>query len=104
MRIRPTWVLPSAREHQRVGDLAVGQAAGDQLGDLQLARGEAGELIGTWPVAARLAGELLDEPAGDGRRQQGLAGGDDADGRDQVVGGGVLEQEPAAPARSASYT
>jgi hypothetical protein len=47
------------------------------------------------PVAARLAGELLDEPAGDGRRQEGLAGGDDADGRDQVVGGGVLEQEPA---------
>ena len=43
------------RQHQRVGDLAVGQAAGDQLGDLQLARGQAGELIGTWPVAAWLA-------------------------------------------------
>src|SRR6266498_186801 len=50
-------------QHQRAGDLAVGQPPRDQLHHLDLARGEAGEPVGVRSVAARLAHELLDEPA-----------------------------------------
>ena len=51
---------------------------------------------GTPSGAGRAArGEVLDQPAGDRRREQRVAGGDDADRVEQPVGGRVLEQEAA---------
>ena len=41
------------------------------------------------------ASELLDQPPGDGRREQRLAGGDGADAVGELVGRRVLEQEAA---------
>ena len=47
----------------------------------------------SWPRPAN----RLDQAAGDGRRQQRVAGADQPDGGDQVLGRDVLEQEPAGP-------
>ena len=43
---------------------------------------------------ALLLDERLDQAAREARREQGLAAGDDADGREQVGRVDVLEQEP----------
>src|SRR5438876_360418 len=45
--------------------------------------------------------DLADQPPGHARGQQGVPGGQDPDGGQHVLGGGVLEQEAAGPARSA---
>jgi hypothetical protein len=41
------------------------------------------------------AGDAIQKTAGNRGRQQGLAGGDDADRFDQILGRSVLEQEAA---------
>ena len=46
-------------------------------------------------AGARHAGELLDHPPGDRRREQRVAGRDRADGGDQLLGRVVLEHEAA---------
>jgi hypothetical protein len=46
---------------------------------------------------ARAAGELLDQPPGDGRREQRSAGGHDADRGHELLLGDILEQEAARP-------
>ena len=48
------------------------------------------------------SGELPDQATGDTGRQEGVAGGEDPDGGEKFFGGGVFEQEPAAPARRAA--
>src|SRR5215467_1434193 len=78
------------------GDLGVGKAAGHQLEDLDLPVGETPQLrrrrARHWP-----SGELFDEAAGDGWREEGVSGRHHPDGRCQLFGRGVLEQEAACP-------
>ena len=83
-------------EHERVHDLVVGQAFRDEQEDLPFAVGQPGQRVAVrgWR-GGRRAGELGDEAAGDGRGDEPVARRDDADRGDQVVGFGVLEQEPA---------
>ena len=50
----------------------------------------AGAAVGSWP-----RGEVLDQAPGDRGREQRAAVGDDADRGQQLVLGGVLEQEAA---------
>jgi hypothetical protein len=47
---------------------------------------------------AGLPGELGDQPAGDGGREQGFARGDDRDGVEQFLRRGVFQHEPAGAA------
>jgi len=78
------------------GDLGVGEALGDEAQHAGLAGGEriqGREASGRWGWAA--PGELGDEPAGDGRRDQGVAGRHDPHRVEELLGGDVLEQEPA---------
>ena len=81
---------------QPLGDLVVGQPLGDQRDDLALAVGEHVEarrelrLLGS-------AGELLDEAAGDARRQQGVAVHDRPHGAHQLGRLGVLDEEAVGP-------
>jgi hypothetical protein len=44
-----------------------------------------------------MRGVLVEQPARDARREHRLAGGDHPDGLHELVGGRVLEQEPAGP-------
>ena len=69
----------------------------DRDGDLALAVGERGELLARVApaVVAVAVGDVADQPAGDRRRQHRLAGGDAADGADDLGRRRVLEQEPA---------
>ena len=64
--------------------------------------GDAFQGRGGLPAGFRAAGELGDEPPGDGRGELSVAGGDDPDRGEQAGGRGVLQQEPAGPARSAA--
>ena len=81
-------------DHEPRGDLLVRQPARDQHQHLPLPRRERVER-GRRRHGAGLAGEVRDQPAGHGRRQQRLPRGDHAYRGHQLVGGGVLEQEPA---------
>ncbi len=84
-------------EVQRGGDLGVRQAPRHVDQHLALALGELLE-PGRRTARRRAVGpadEVGDEPAGDRRRQERLAGGDDPHGGDQLLGRRVLEQEPA---------
>ena len=45
-------------------------------------------------LGSRLLGHAVDYQASDGRGEQGIAGGDRLDRRDQLLGPGSLEQEP----------
>ena len=47
------------------------------------------------PIRVGSCGQFLDDPAGDARGEEGVAAGDDPDGVEDVLGWGVLEQEPA---------
>ena len=81
-------------DDQLGGDLGVREAAGDELEDLELAGGELVE-AGRGRAGGRAgARELLDQPAGDRRREQGVAAGHDADAVRELLGRDVLEQEP----------
>jgi hypothetical protein len=46
-------------------------------------------------LGAGKAGELFDHPSGHRRREERIAGGPDPDGVDQLLGGGILDQEAA---------
>ncbi|MCO5556220.1 hypothetical protein L7F22_009766 [Adiantum nelumboides] len=92
------------RRHRHVqlgGDVGVGAAAGDGLGDVALAVGEPVEAgPGGAPAVDRpgaVAADDADQPPGDRRGQHGVAVGGGADGLDDPLGRGVLEQEPARP-------
>jgi len=72
-----------------------GQPVRDQHENLALARGELGQCLRRRPQRVRLPREVRDQPVGNVRRQQRLPRGDDADGRQQLLGRPFLEQEPA---------
>ena len=100
-----TWVLTvgSART-KPFRDLAVRQAAGNELQDFELP-------VGELRVARRSAGrrgqpvaEPVEQLAGDRRRQQRVAGGDRPDRCPEIVRRTSLRTDPLAPARSASTT
>ena len=95
VRMRLTWVLAVYRlMYSRSAISALEQSLGDQDEDFGFAFGELGELGGRvgW---CRCGGEALDEPAGDAGGEEGLAGGDDPDGVEDVFWSGVFEEEPA---------
>jgi hypothetical protein len=80
------------------GYLGVGEARRHLFKHLVLTLGE----LGQQPLGGREglgpAGELGDQAAGDARRQQRLAAGDDPDRVEQLLRRGVLEHESAGPA------
>ena len=67
-------------EVQTVGDLAVGQALGEQLEDLALLGAQAGDAF----VLPRSVADALEDPCRDRRVEQALPGGDPANGVDEV--------------------
>lgn len=79
------------------GQFGVAQPAGQQAEDLQFARGERGEVAVEGGGVAAPLGEPLHQAAGDGGREKGVAGADRADGRGQLLGRDVLEEEAAGP-------
>ena len=82
-------------------DLGVREPARDELEDLDLARRQLVE-------AARRRGrrggpgELVDQAARDRGSEQGVAARDDPDARGELLRRDVFQQDPLAPARSAS--
>jgi hypothetical protein len=84
-------------EDEALGDLPVGKAAGDQGENLGLPRGERVEASGG--AGSRggrpAAGEVGDQPAGDGRREQCVPGGHHPYRVNQLIDGCVLERESA---------
>ena len=85
-------------DHQPLRDRRVAQPLGHQLEHLELASGQ------RLPAVAVGTAEAEDQVADRRRIQQVLTGRDRADGVDQLVGGGPLQQDAAAPARIASST
>ena len=63
--------------------------------DLEFALAELVEPRSRLERSGEISHEGLDESAGDGGSQQGLAFGDGADARDELLGGSVFEQESA---------
>ena len=88
-------------DHERVGDLGVAHAAGDEPEDLRLARGQRRERLRRAGQRRGRLGEALDQPPGDGRREQRVPDRHGPDGGDELLGRDVLEQE-AARARPAA--
>jgi len=86
--------LPADQQCRR--DLRVGQALPEQHEHLPLPAGEQPQLgrrLGRRP----LPGEAVEQPAGDRRSEDRLAGADDPDRVHQLRGRGVLEYEAARP-------
>ena len=81
-------------DEQLGGDLVVGQPAGHQPEDLELPGGQA-LVRSVVPGGRGTAGEFLDHPPGDGRREQCLSAGDEPDAPHELLRRGVLEQEAA---------
>ena len=73
-------------DDERRGDLVVRQAAGDEHEHLALALGQLAKLLGDAGARRRSAHVLGDQPLGEARREQRLAGGDDVDRVDEPVG------------------
>jgi hypothetical protein len=74
-------------------DLAVRMTASDQSKDISFAVAELVELLRGLKI--RKAGELLDDPFGDRRRQKRIAVGNRANCGNQLFGGVVFQDEPA---------
>src|SRR5260370_1948481 len=79
------------------GDLGIRQALGYQPDDAEFPFTQAPSSGGHRAARCLAPAEVLDQPPGDGGRQEGLASGCRADGAGELLAGGVLEQE-AAPA------
>jgi hypothetical protein len=78
-----------------LGDLRVGQSVPHQGEDFEFLLGEHREpASGLYDAVVLRLDVAVDESAGDGWREDRLASGGGADGLDQVVRRGVLEQEP----------
>src|SRR4051794_4591437 len=82
-------------DHQLGGDLAVRESPRDAAEDLELARGELVQAGRRRRGGGGDRGELLDQPARDGGRQQRLALRHHADAGGELLGRDVLEQEAA---------
>jgi hypothetical protein len=82
-----------------VGDLRVGEAAGDEFQDVELASRQVVELRRRLRGRLVVTDERLDQPPGDGRGEQGFSLADGADARDELFGWDVLEQESARAGR-----
>src|SRR5215813_15567223 len=74
-------------------DLAVREAAGDQLEDLALAWGQPLEVGMIGEPGRRLLGHAVYDAPGDGGREQGVTGRDGVHRCDQLLRPGSLEQE-----------
>ena len=94
-----TWVLTVASETTRAaGDLGVGEPGRQQAEHLALAVGQRREVLGDAGDGGRqAAADLVEQLAGDGGREDGVAGGDGPHGGDDLGGRGVLQQEAAGP-------
>ena len=77
------------------GDLAVGEAVGDEGEDFAFAFGEAVEAVLGFAFGGALD-VVGEDVAGDGGGEVGFAGGGGADAFDEVFGGGVFEDVAAA--------
>lgn len=82
------------------GEFGVGEAAGEQPEDVQLAGGQRGQVPVEALVRAAADGEALDQTAGDGGGEESVAGADELDGGDEPS----FSRKPLAPARRAAYT
>lgn len=80
-------------DHQPAGDLLVRQPFGDELEHVPFAGGERVERCGVGDPRAG-GDEVLDQPAGDGRRGDVVPAGDGAHCLQQLAVERVLEQEP----------
>jgi hypothetical protein len=83
----------SFADEQLPGDFGVGQTLGQKDEDFPLARGQLGHLGRCGCVLRRSGSEFVDELAGDGGIQPGLASGHRADRGDDLGGGGIFEKE-----------
>jgi hypothetical protein len=77
------------------GELGVRQAPGHQPDDAEFPFGETPGRVRGGGAGGRPAAEVLDQPAGDGGGEQGLACGHRAHGAGQLLAARVLEQEAA---------
>jgi hypothetical protein len=84
------------------GDLGVGEAAGEAQRDAAFPGGQRCQPGRCGLGVRRGAGEGVDEPDRDRRREERVPRGGVLDGRDQVVPGASLSRKPLAPDRSAS--
>src|SRR5579884_3351903 len=82
-------------EEQLRRDLAVCQATGDELQDVELAFAEVGERCGLRIAGRRTADEFVDHPLNDLGRDVDVAARSCTHGRDELGGRRVLEQETA---------
>jgi hypothetical protein len=82
-------------EVETSGDLGVRQALRHQPHHAEFPFAEAAGAAGGRGAGGGAAAVVLDQPLGDGRGEQGLAGGDRAHGAGQLVAARVLEQEAA---------
>lgn len=73
------------------GDLGIGETAGDEPQDLAFPWCE----VGQFSTGTRPPGKCCDEASGHGRCEERTAVRDDADGRDELLLLGVLEQKRA---------
>ena len=82
-------------DDELLGDLAVGEAVGDEGEDFAFAFGEAVEAVAGFAFGGALH-VVAEDVAGDGGGEVGFAGGGGADAFDKFFGGGVLENVAAA--------
>jgi hypothetical protein len=83
------------RDHQLLGDLAVGEAAAHELEHLELAGREVLQEVGLLEAGRRALDVVGDEPLQHRGRHERLAAGDRLDRLDQPRAVDVLEQEAA---------
>ena len=82
---------------QLLGDLMVGEAPRHQLQNLELALCQGFQGLWGRALMGGTLRDLLDEPLGDGGRDERISPLDDADGMYEVLGRCVLEKEAAGP-------
>ena len=75
-----------AADHERGGDLGVGEAGGDEFEDFDLA---GGRVVGWWPVVGGGVDDGGDQPLLDRGVAVGASGGEGADRSFDLFGSGV---------------